>query len=220
MGSAWRWWFDGVGKEHVRRLDRLAEASRASGLRGYGLGPDSAGLTQCSSRSSGSVYVTRPALADYIADPAEKSELAGEIFGTHCCRSDCKIEINQRYQLQDADQAHRRIQARKTTGSLDLCDLALTTTTAAPASALHCRRQPQRRRHDMTNADIAAPAVAREGMLGSIKVERLDLRARRRAVQREFSSVASRNAGAGDRDPRASAPAQSAVLSRPGHHAG
>jgi NADPH2:quinone reductase len=29
----------------------------------------------------GSVYVTRPALADYIADPAEKSELAAEIFG-------------------------------------------------------------------------------------------------------------------------------------------
>ena len=29
----------------------------------------------------GSLYLTRPALADYIADPAEKAELAGEIFG-------------------------------------------------------------------------------------------------------------------------------------------
>ena len=29
----------------------------------------------------GSLYVTRPALADYIADPAERAELAGELFG-------------------------------------------------------------------------------------------------------------------------------------------
>ena len=29
----------------------------------------------------GSLFVTRPALADYIADPAERAELAGELFG-------------------------------------------------------------------------------------------------------------------------------------------
>ncbi|WP_322061425.1 quinone oxidoreductase [Paraburkholderia sp. J63] len=64
----------------------------------------------------GSLYVTRPALADYIADPVEKAALAEEIFG-HVAAGRIKIEINQRYALQDAVQAHRDIEARKTTGS-------------------------------------------------------------------------------------------------------
>ena len=64
----------------------------------------------------GSLYVTRPALADYIADPAEKSELAGELFG-HVAAGRIRIEINQRYALQDAVQAHRDLEAGKTTGS-------------------------------------------------------------------------------------------------------
>jgi len=64
----------------------------------------------------GSVYVTRPALADYIGDPAEKSALAGELFG-HVAAGRIRVEINQRYQLGDAGQAHRDLEARKTTGS-------------------------------------------------------------------------------------------------------
>jgi NADPH:quinone reductase len=64
----------------------------------------------------GSLYLTRPALADYIADPVEKAELASEIFG-HIAAGRINIEINQRYALQDAVQAHRDLEARKTTGS-------------------------------------------------------------------------------------------------------
>jgi NADPH2:quinone reductase len=64
----------------------------------------------------GSLYLTRPALADYIADPAEKSALAGELFG-HVGAGRIKIEINQRYALEDAAQAHRDLEAGKTTGS-------------------------------------------------------------------------------------------------------
>jgi len=64
----------------------------------------------------GSVYVTRPALADYIADPAEKMALALELFG-HVAAGRIRIEINQRYELQDAAQAHRDLETRKTTGS-------------------------------------------------------------------------------------------------------
>ncbi len=64
----------------------------------------------------GSLFLTRPALADYIADPAEKAELAGEIFG-HIAAGRIRIEINQRYALDDAQQAHRDLEARKTTGS-------------------------------------------------------------------------------------------------------
>ena len=64
----------------------------------------------------GSLYLTRPALADYIADPLEKAELADEIFG-HIAAGRIQIEINQRYALQDAVQAHRDLEARKTIGS-------------------------------------------------------------------------------------------------------
>jgi len=64
----------------------------------------------------GSLYLTRPALADYIADPAEKSALAGELFD-HVASGRIRIEINQRYALQDAAQAHRDLESRKTTGS-------------------------------------------------------------------------------------------------------
>ncbi|WP_396333437.1 quinone oxidoreductase family protein [Burkholderia anthina] len=64
----------------------------------------------------GSVYLTRPGLADYIADPAEKAELVDELFG-HVAVGRIRIEINQRYELSDAVQAHRDIEARKTTGS-------------------------------------------------------------------------------------------------------
>ena len=64
----------------------------------------------------GSVYFTRPALADYIADPKERAELAGALFD-HVAAGHIKIEINQRYDLDDAVQAHRDIEAGKTTGS-------------------------------------------------------------------------------------------------------
>jgi len=64
----------------------------------------------------GSLYVTRPALADYVADPAEKAALAAEMFG-HVAAGRIRIEINQRYQLKDAVQAHRDLEARRTTGS-------------------------------------------------------------------------------------------------------
>ena len=64
----------------------------------------------------GSVFVTRPALADYGADPAEKGDLANEVFG-HVAAGRIRIEINQRYALEDAVQAHRDLESRKTTGS-------------------------------------------------------------------------------------------------------
>jgi NADPH:quinone reductase len=64
----------------------------------------------------GSIFFTRPALADYIADPQERAELAGELFG-HVAAGRIRIEINQHYALQDAVQAHRDLESRKTTGS-------------------------------------------------------------------------------------------------------
>jgi NADPH2:quinone reductase len=64
----------------------------------------------------GSLHLTRPALADYIVDPAEKAQLADEVFG-HVAAGRIRIEINQHYALQDALQAHRDLESRKTTGS-------------------------------------------------------------------------------------------------------
>lgn len=64
----------------------------------------------------GSLYLTRPALADYIADPTEKAALASEIFG-HVAAGRIQIEIMQRYALADAAQAHSDLESRKTMGS-------------------------------------------------------------------------------------------------------
>lgn len=64
----------------------------------------------------GSLFVTRPALADYIADPAERAALAGELFD-HVGSGRIRIEINQRYALEDAVDAHRDLESGRSIGS-------------------------------------------------------------------------------------------------------
>jgi NADPH2:quinone reductase len=64
----------------------------------------------------GSLFLTRPALADYIAGPIEKALLAHELFG-HVGHGRITIDINQHYALEDAALAHRDLQSRKTIGS-------------------------------------------------------------------------------------------------------
>ena len=64
----------------------------------------------------GSLFVTRPALADYIADPAERAALAGELFD-HVGSGRITVEINQRYALDDAVQAHRDLESGRSVGS-------------------------------------------------------------------------------------------------------
>jgi len=64
----------------------------------------------------GSVYFTRPALADYYADPAERAELSRQWFD-HLAAGRIKVEIGQRYALEDCVQAHRDLEAGKTVGS-------------------------------------------------------------------------------------------------------
>jgi NADPH2:quinone reductase len=68
----------------------------------------------------GSLFVTRPALADYIADPAERAALAGEVFG-HVASGRIHIEINQRYDLADAVQAHHDLESGRSIGSSVFC---------------------------------------------------------------------------------------------------
>jgi NADPH:quinone reductase len=64
----------------------------------------------------GSLYLTRPALADYISDPAEKAALAAELF-EHVMSGRIRIDIHQRYALAQAVTAHQDLESRKTTGS-------------------------------------------------------------------------------------------------------
>nr|WP_202501947.1 quinone oxidoreductase [Streptomyces sp. SID5785] len=64
----------------------------------------------------GSLFVTRPALADYIADPAERSALAGELFD-HVGSGRIRIRIDGRHALTDAVAAHRALESGLTTGS-------------------------------------------------------------------------------------------------------
>ncbi|UGT43968.1 quinone oxidoreductase [Nocardia yamanashiensis] len=64
----------------------------------------------------GSLFVTRPALADYIADPAERAELAGELF-SHVAAGRIRVDINQRFPLSEAQQAHRDLEAGRSVGT-------------------------------------------------------------------------------------------------------
>ena len=64
----------------------------------------------------GSLYVTRPTLYDFIAERASLEAGAAELFSLVEKRR-VMIEVNQTYALADAAQAHRDLEARKTTGS-------------------------------------------------------------------------------------------------------
>lgn len=70
--------------------------------------------------TKGSLFVTRPALADYIEDPADRAALACELFG-HVESGRIRIEITKRYQLEDAAQAHRNLESGRTAGSSVFC---------------------------------------------------------------------------------------------------
>jgi NADPH2:quinone reductase len=69
--------------------------------------------------AKGSLYVTRPTLATHIASRAELLERANALFEV-VKSGKVKIETTAKYKLADAAQAHRDLEARKTTGSVVL----------------------------------------------------------------------------------------------------
>jgi NADPH2:quinone reductase len=71
------------------------------------------GLNELTRR--GSLYVTRPTLYDFIRERASLDAGAAELFSL-VEQGRVKISVNQRYALSDAAQAHRDLEARKTTG--------------------------------------------------------------------------------------------------------
>ena len=64
----------------------------------------------------GSLYVTRPSLMAHTANRANLEEMAADLFRM-VGSGKVKIEIDQRYRLADAVQAHRALESRKTTRS-------------------------------------------------------------------------------------------------------
>ncbi|WP_344785979.1 quinone oxidoreductase [Gordonia caeni] len=64
----------------------------------------------------GSLTVTRPTLANFIADPAELAWRAGEYFRA-LADGTVDVRVGQSYPLAEAAQAHRDLEGRRTTGS-------------------------------------------------------------------------------------------------------
>jgi NADPH2:quinone reductase len=64
----------------------------------------------------GSPYIARCALVNYTTSRAEMMRRARDLFNAIESGA-VKIRVNQRYPLKDAAQAHKDIEARKTTGS-------------------------------------------------------------------------------------------------------
>ncbi|MGQ0657607.1 MAG: quinone oxidoreductase family protein [Chromatiales bacterium] len=64
----------------------------------------------------GSLFLTRPTLFAYAAKRADLLAMASDLFEV-ATSGKVKIEINQRYALREAAQAHRDLEARRTTGS-------------------------------------------------------------------------------------------------------
>jgi len=65
----------------------------------------------------GSLFVTRPTLAHYIATTEELRARAGAVFAM-IAEGKLKLRIEHTYKLADAPQAHRDLEGRKTTGKL------------------------------------------------------------------------------------------------------
>jgi len=64
----------------------------------------------------GSLFITRPTLMNYTAKRADLEALGAELFEA-VGSGKVRIEVNQTYPLAEAAQAHRDLEARKTTGS-------------------------------------------------------------------------------------------------------
>jgi NADPH2:quinone reductase len=107
--------FDGVGKDSweqslaaVGQRGLIVSFGNASGpVENVALGTLAA---------HGSLFITRPTLFDYYVTPEERQAGADRLFAM-IRAGKLKVDIGQRYPLRDAAQAHRDLEARRTTGS-------------------------------------------------------------------------------------------------------
>jgi NADPH2:quinone reductase len=64
----------------------------------------------------GSLFLTRPTLYDYVVSREELENAARELFEV-VASGKVRVEVKQRFALRDAAEAHRALEARKTSGS-------------------------------------------------------------------------------------------------------
>ena len=107
--------YDSVGKDtFIRSLDCLQPRGLMVSF-GNSSGPvPPFALTELASR--GSLYITRPTLFAYAGTRPELEAMAADLFGM-VESGKVKIEVNQRFPLADAAEAHRALEGRRTTGS-------------------------------------------------------------------------------------------------------
>ena len=107
--------YDGVGKDtFIGSLDSLRPLGMMVSY-GNASGPvPPFDLTLLSQK--GSLFVTRPTIMSYTAKRADLEALGAELFAV-VGSGQVRIEVNQTYPLAEAAQAHRDLEARKTTGS-------------------------------------------------------------------------------------------------------
>jgi NADPH2:quinone reductase len=107
--------YDGVGKDtFVESLDCLAPLGLMAsfGNASGAVAPVNIGILA----QKGSLFLTRPTLVNYTSAREDLLTAARELFAV-VKKGAVKITINQRYPLREAAQAHRDLEARKTTGS-------------------------------------------------------------------------------------------------------
>ena len=107
--------YDSVGKDSfVRSLDCLQRRGLLVSF-GQASGPVT-DFQPGMLAQKGSLFLTRPTLFDFIATRAEL-EAASEALFAMVRSGKVRIEIGQRFALDDAASAHRALEARQTTGS-------------------------------------------------------------------------------------------------------
>ncbi len=114
-GAGVRAVFDSIGKETFEASLACLAPRGMLVLFGQSSGPvpplDLARLA-----AGGSLFVTRPSLTHYIGTREELVQSAGRLFDV-VGRGAVRIPIGQTYALRDTAQAHRDLEARRTTGS-------------------------------------------------------------------------------------------------------
>lgn len=115
-GAGVRATFDGVGRDTWAAS--LASTARRGLVVSYGnaSGPVT-DVALGSLATAGSVFVTRPTLFDYYATPEERKAGSDRLWAMLASGA-ITPEVGARYALADAAQAHRDLEARKTTGSV------------------------------------------------------------------------------------------------------
>jgi len=106
--------FDSVGKDTFTGSLASLQPRGLVAVFGNGSGPVTG--VDINMLAKGSYYVTRPTLMTYTALRSDLEANSKELFNI-VKSGKVKIEINQRYALADAAQAHRDLEGRKTTGS-------------------------------------------------------------------------------------------------------